>query len=99
MSHYVIRLDGWLSTGLTSAFPSLVATRHAQTLVLGRLDSQASLGSLLRRLENLGVDIAEIRKLTDHDAVKSPLRSTRDNGATVQGSEPRTVLARGRADI
>jgi hypothetical protein len=75
MGHYVIRVEGSLSAGLTSAFPSLVADQHAETVVYGLLEDQSALAGVLDRLRCLGVDVVEVLRLPDLAALSEPAAS------------------------
>lgn len=72
MSLYVIRVEGALSAGLMSAFPSMHATSRAQTVLQGRLEDQSTLAAVVRRLESLGANIAEVHRVPSCDAIKVP---------------------------
>jgi hypothetical protein len=63
MGRYLIRVEGLLSSGLTSAFPSLHASQHAQTMLAGDLENQSSLADVLKRLEDLGIDVVGVHRL------------------------------------
>ena len=63
MSRYFIRVEGSLSTGLTSAFPLLDATRQPQTMLHGQLEDQSELARVLTRLSRLEVGIVEVRRI------------------------------------
>ena len=65
MGRYLIRVEGLLSSGLTSAFPSLHASQHAQTMLAGRLEDQSSLAGILKHLEDQGVDVVGVHRLPD----------------------------------
>jgi hypothetical protein len=61
MGHYIIRVKGTLSRGLTDAFPSLSIDREpAQTVLHGHLADQAALAGILNHLDMLGVNILEV---------------------------------------
>jgi len=65
VSRYVIRVEGRLSTALTSAFPALVATQQSQTVLHGTIVDQVTLHGVLARLRSLGVDVVEVHRLPD----------------------------------
>jgi hypothetical protein len=69
MSEYIIRVEGLLSAGLTSAFPHLTATQHSETLLRGRELSQAELTLVLNHLGSLGVDVIEVHRLPEASPV------------------------------
>jgi hypothetical protein len=68
MSQYVIRVEGQLSPDLTSAFPSLDAEQHTQTLLQGPLEDPSALARVLDQLRALGVDVIAVHRLTDSEA-------------------------------
>jgi hypothetical protein len=68
MSRYLIRVEGTLSAGLTSAFPSLDATRHAQVVVSGQLSGRSELAGVLRQLEGRGVEVTEVHRISALEA-------------------------------
>ncbi len=65
MGRYLIRVEGLLSTAMASAFPSLHATEHAQTVLAGSLENQASLAAMLQCLERLGVDVTGVHRIPE----------------------------------
>jgi hypothetical protein len=72
MGRYLIRVEGRLSSGLTSAFPSLHASQHAQTTLAGCLEDQSSLADVLKRLEDLGVDVVGVHRVPAREGYLSP---------------------------
>lgn len=75
MTHYVIRVRGWLSDDLLSAFPRLVACEQPVTTVLqGHLPDQAALTAVLDRLDELGIDIIDMTKLPEAGKAEVPQR-------------------------
>ena len=61
---YVIRIHGHLGATVLSAFPALVPQRHgAHTVLTGLLDRSALYG-VLAEIEALGLDLLEVRQLT-----------------------------------
>jgi hypothetical protein len=68
MSRYLIRVDGTLSAGLTSAFPSLDAFCHAEVVVHGRLSGSSELARVLRQLEGRGVEVTEVHRISAREA-------------------------------
>ena len=63
---YEIRVTGILPPGALRDFEGLApSVRPVETLVHGRLPDQAALHGLLARLEMLGVQILEVRRLHD----------------------------------
>ena len=63
-AQYMIRIDGHLGATVLSAFPALAPQHHgADTVLTGLLDRSALYG-VLSDIEALGLDLLEIRKLT-----------------------------------
>ena len=63
---YVIRIHGHLGATVLSAFPALVPQHHgADTVLTGLLDRSALYG-VLAEVEALGLDLVEVRQLTQH---------------------------------
>jgi hypothetical protein len=61
---YLIRINGHLGATMLSAFPALAPQHHgAHTVLTGLLDRSALYG-VLAEIEALGLDLLEIRKLT-----------------------------------
>ena len=61
---YVIRINGHLGATVLSAFPSMALRRHgAHTVLTGLLDRSA-LHGVLAEIEALGLDLLEVRRLT-----------------------------------
>ncbi len=61
---YMIRIDGHPGAAVLSAFPALVPQHHgAHTVLTGLLDRSALYG-VLAEIEALGLELLEIRKLT-----------------------------------
>ena len=66
---YEIRVTGILPPGALRDFEGLApSVRPVETLVHGQLPDQAALHGLLARLEMLGVQILEVRRLHDRRA-------------------------------
>ena len=66
---YEIRVTGILPPGALRDFEGLApSVRPVETLVHGQLPDQAALHGLLARLEMLGVQILEVRRLHDRPA-------------------------------
>ena len=64
---YLIRINGHLGATVLSAFPALAPHHHgAHTVLTGLLDRSALYG-VLAEIEALGLDLLEIRKLTQSD--------------------------------
>jgi hypothetical protein len=61
---YIIRINGHLGATVLSAFPALAPRRHgAHTVLTGLLD-QSALYGVLAEIEALGLDLLEVRQLT-----------------------------------
>ena len=60
---YVIRINGHLGATVLSAFPALAARHHgAHTVLTGLLDRSALYG-VLAEIEELSLDLLEVRQL------------------------------------
>ena len=63
---YEIRIKGRLSDSLLAAFEGLTATvEPVETLLYGPVEDQSSLHGLLDRIQSLGLELVEIRRLPD----------------------------------
>jgi hypothetical protein len=63
---YEIRVRGHLGTKMLRAFPAFGARpRGADTLLTGRLQDQAAVYGVIARLEALGLELLEFRRLPD----------------------------------
>jgi hypothetical protein len=63
---YAVSLRGRLGDGLRDAFGPLVATTRAGTTTLtGPIEDQAALLGLLAKIQNLGLELDEVRRLPD----------------------------------
>ena len=61
---YEIRVRGHLGTKMLRAFPALSAqAQGADTLLTGCLPDQAAVYGVIARLEALGLDLVELRRL------------------------------------
>jgi hypothetical protein len=61
---YMIRINGHLGATVLSAFPAMAPRRHgAHTVLTGLLDRSALYG-VLAEIEALGLDLLEVRQLT-----------------------------------
>jgi hypothetical protein len=61
---YEIRVRGHLGTRMMRAFPALGAQpRGEDTLLTGRLPDQAAVYGVIARLEALGLELLELRRL------------------------------------
>jgi hypothetical protein len=69
---YLIRINGHLGATVLSAFPALASQHHgAHTVLTGLLDWSALYG-VLAEIEALGLDLLEIRKLTQDRTSPEP---------------------------
>ena len=63
---YEIRIKGRLSDSLLTAFEGLTATvEPVETVLHGPVPDQSSLHGLLDRIQSLGLELVEIRRLPD----------------------------------
>jgi hypothetical protein len=70
--NYQIRIRGQLGRTMRTAFPDLHAQTQGQdTLLGGALADQAALHGVLARIEALGLELLEVRRLDSGDR-KSP---------------------------
>jgi len=69
---YMIRINGRLGATVLSAFPAMAPHQHgAHTVLTGLLDRSALYG-VLAEIEALGLDLLEVRQLTqDHRSPQS----------------------------
>ena len=64
---YVIVLKGVAGPAVHAAFPEFTLTETEDTTILqGKLQDQAALYGLFQRIQDLGMEILEIRKATEH---------------------------------
>ena len=62
--NYEIRVRGHLGAKMLRAFPALAAqTRGEDTLLCGCLQDQAAMYGVLAKLEALGLELLEVRRL------------------------------------
>jgi hypothetical protein len=67
-AHYEIRMAGTLPPGALRDFAELSESVHtAHTVLYGPLEDQAALRGLFERLEILGADLLEVRRLQDEN--------------------------------
>jgi hypothetical protein len=72
-ANYEIRIKGRLSDAQLPAFEGMdVTTEPVDTVVYGSLPDQARVHQLLARLEGLGLEIVELRRLPDPEADPGP---------------------------
>jgi len=63
--NYEIRIRGHLGAKMLRAFPTLAArTQGKDTLLTGCLSDQAALYGVIARLEALGLELLELRRLS-----------------------------------
>ena len=63
-ANYEIRIKGRISDSLRSAFEGLaVSTEPVETIVYGPLADQEAVHRLLTKLESLGLEVVEFRRL------------------------------------
>jgi hypothetical protein len=63
-THYEITVRGRLSATLAAAFDGLCAQRLAtQTVLYGEVADQAALFGLLERVQSLGLELVEVRRV------------------------------------
>lgn len=63
-TRYEIHIRGFLSDGLLTAFPELHARRrNHETVVSGELPDQAALHGVIGRIESLGLELLEVRRV------------------------------------
>ena len=76
MSHsYELRIQGRLSRTLINEFEELslaASTDPVETILAGPVRDQAELHGLIRRIEALGLELVEVRRLPDSYARPNP---------------------------
>jgi hypothetical protein len=76
---YEIRIKGRLTDSLLAAFEGLTATvEPVETVLHGPLEDQSSLHRLLERVQSLGLELVEIRRLPGSDEEPPPRPGTPD---------------------
>jgi hypothetical protein len=66
---YEIRIKGRLSDSLSGAFEDFTASvKPAETVMRGQLRDQSELHGLLDRIQSLGLELIEVRKIDDGEA-------------------------------
>jgi hypothetical protein len=79
--NYEIRIKGRLSDSLLAAFEGLTATvEPGETLLHGPVQDQAALYGLLDRIQSLGLELVEVRRLPEvpGEARESPTQGGDD---------------------
>jgi hypothetical protein len=75
--HYEIRIKGRLSPSLLSSFDGLAAeVEPVETVLSGDVEDQAALHGLLNRVQALGLELMEVRRLAS-----DPNRASTDAAA------------------
>jgi len=64
-ARYMIRINGHLGATLLSAFPEMASRRRGPETVLTGVLDQPGLYGVLAEIEALGLDLLEVRQLTD----------------------------------
>jgi hypothetical protein len=68
---YEIRIRGKVGDPLLSSFGELDASiRPAETVLRGMIPDQAALHGLLDRIQSLGLELIEVRQLTDREGTQ-----------------------------
>jgi hypothetical protein len=66
LTRYEIRIRGRLSASLYSAFDPLTAhIEPAETVLCGWVEDQPALHGLLQRIEDLGLELVELRRVIE----------------------------------
>jgi hypothetical protein len=89
---YTIRINGHLGGTLLSAFPALTARRHGVHTVLTGLLDQAALFGVLAEIEELGLELIEVRQLTPEHELPTPVASPRAGRNGLRPSSQEYVL-------
>jgi hypothetical protein len=67
-ANYEIRLKGRLSDRVTEIFEDFSSSLEpAETVIRGPIRDQAELHGVLRRIQSLGLELVELRRLPDSD--------------------------------
>lgn len=63
---YAIRIKGTVGQAVLGAFPELQPEfRDGETILLGQLADQAALHGMLAQIEALGLELVDLRRLTE----------------------------------
>jgi hypothetical protein len=63
---YAIRIRGRLGPTALSAFPSMMSeSKGGETVLTGLLEDRAALFGVLAQIEALGLDLLEVRQITE----------------------------------
>src|SRR6201995_83976 len=91
-SSYEIRTTGILPPEALLDFEDLIASvEPVETVVHGQLPDQAALHGLLARLELLGVQVLEVRRLHDQARPAEPASPARPGGPRQRARQARDV--------
>jgi hypothetical protein len=75
VSHYAFRVRGRLSPQVVAALEPLSPSSSAtETVLLGVLADQAALHHVIARLDQLGVELVELRRLPAQRTARGPSR-------------------------
>jgi len=67
-ARYEIRIRGRLSAPVLSAFEGFSSSiEPVETVLCGRLEDQAALHGCLERIQSLGLELMEVRRVVDSD--------------------------------
>jgi len=86
---YEIRLRGRLTPTMASEFEQLelnTTTAPVDTLLEGAVDDGAALHGLLRRIEALGLELVEVRRMADDP--RNPTSSTASRSTASRADAP-----------
>ena len=80
---YEIRVRGRLSASLLSSFHGLNATvEPVETVLSGRVDDQAALYGVLQRVQALGLELVEVRRVVGAAEDDAPHLRHEDSAAS-----------------
>ncbi len=81
-TRYEIHIRGSLSDGMQSAFPELRARlRNHETMLTGALPDQAALLGVIGRIESLGLELLEVRRVRSRRGTRAEVGRATDGGA------------------
>ena len=67
-ARYLIRVNGHLGATLLSAFPAMTWQRQGPETVLTGVLDRPGLHGVLAEIESLGLDLLEVRQITDRES-------------------------------
>jgi hypothetical protein len=67
-ARYLIRIKGHLGAALLSAFPAMTWHQHGQETVLTATLDRPGLHGVLVEIESLGLELLEVRQITDRES-------------------------------